>query len=183
MERHGRTANLSKVFRFHSSWEAEASLKLRAGSATTIPTYTNHGRIHAGQVSHEATVTLRDGNLTGVGDPEEQPYPGRRGRGLHLQRHPPDRHRDPPEHSDGDPARHQGPDHPAGHLAETKRATRLCRHRAPGPWSDRGYLARPGRPAARPERRSTWPWPEAGPPTMRPSSSTSQIPTRPTPLG
>ncbi|PFG43759.1 DNA primase catalytic core [Isoptericola jiangsuensis] len=55
LDRQGKTAHLSRLFRFDAPWEAAASLRLRDGDATVLypdddgpPTYADAGRIHDG---------------------------------------------------------------------------------------------------------------------------------------
>jgi conjugative relaxase-like TrwC/TraI family protein len=48
LERQGKTARLSTIWRFEQAWEREASLKLRSGDFGAIAIYDQHGRIRHG---------------------------------------------------------------------------------------------------------------------------------------
>ncbi|MHC6219410.1 MobF family relaxase [Arthrobacter sp. MMS24-S77] len=48
LDRQGKTARLSTIWRFENAWEREASLKLRAGDVAAITDYDRHQRIRHG---------------------------------------------------------------------------------------------------------------------------------------
>lgn len=48
LDRQGKAARLSTIWRFHEEWERRASLKLRKGDYSAVADYAHHGRIRHG---------------------------------------------------------------------------------------------------------------------------------------
>ena len=48
LDREGKTARLSTIWRFHEEWERISSVKLRRGDYSAVPDYEQHGRIRHG---------------------------------------------------------------------------------------------------------------------------------------
>jgi conjugative relaxase-like TrwC/TraI family protein len=64
----GRTVELTRVHRFQHPWEADASLRLRAGDPHALDAYQTHGRITPGAFDqHVASIASRWVTLTGLG--------------------------------------------------------------------------------------------------------------------
>jgi hypothetical protein len=66
---------LTEVHRFTQSWEAEASVQLRAGKEDAINAYLEHDRVHSGgrdqmvnDVVHAWHTPIADGHSVGLGD-------------------------------------------------------------------------------------------------------------------
>jgi conjugative relaxase-like TrwC/TraI family protein len=63
-----RAHELVRIHRFTHSWEAAASLQLRAGHPDALTAYEHHGRIHAGPLEEHLAGIARDWlDLTAVG--------------------------------------------------------------------------------------------------------------------
>jgi conjugative relaxase-like TrwC/TraI family protein len=48
LDRQGKTARLSTIWRFEQAWEQDASLMLRSGAYSAVTEYNSHGRLHHG---------------------------------------------------------------------------------------------------------------------------------------
>ena len=60
LDRQGKTARLSTIWRFEDTWEREASLKLRAGDFAAITDYDRHQRIRHGAYLDMVDQAYRD---------------------------------------------------------------------------------------------------------------------------